>query len=149
MLLFKVRSLTDPPTVSIRSEPFPLLILIPLPILSLSSLKAVIEVFNPGCGLYLFTLSREGQPARKSPGPQRSLAKKSSAWRRSPPARKPRHEFRKLLLRHRRRQPFQTNAPRRRRQAPWHIAASPMTVSLPVFLPNEQQTLVMKFMENL
>ena len=30
---------------------------------------AVIEVFNPGCGLYLFTLSREGQPARKSPGP--------------------------------------------------------------------------------
>src|SRR5258708_31400787 len=104
MLLFSLRR---------PGEHFPLLILIlililiPLPILSLSSLKAVVEVFNTGCGLYLFTLSPEGQPAGRNPGPGQTLAKKSPAWRGRPPARQPRHEFRIPLLRHRRRQPFQ------------------------------------------
>src|SRR5882672_8418436 len=137
LLPFRVSLQGEPFRVSSRSEPFPLLLPIPLPILCLRRLKVLVEVpFNRTLG-------------RSSIRPLQGIAKKSPAWRRRSSARKPRHEFRKLLLRYRRRQPFQANSPRRCRQAPWHVTPGPMPVSLPILFPGKEQPFVLKLQEDL
>src|SRR5580692_3650876 len=79
----------------------------------------------------------------------RLLSAKSHTRKRCASSRKPPHIFRQPLLRHRRSKFFQPHPPRRRRQAPRHIAPSPVRVTFSFVLPNKKQSFILKFGKHL